>query len=108
MKALEVSIDGKVVGIPHEGQSFAAMLGNVPLTYMRAHVVSHNEAESWQWQLPDVQEGQLVSFRMVEAVPGSGVPPQLVRSRDPREVDDIKRKAQEAYARAKREGGSKG
>ena len=35
MKAHEVSIDGKVIGvyIPPEGEPFAAMIGNIPRTY---------------------------------------------------------------------------
>jgi hypothetical protein len=37
--------------------------------------MSGNISESWQWQLPDVNEGRIIAFRMVEAAPGSGVPP---------------------------------
>jgi hypothetical protein len=97
MKALEVSVDGKVIGIfvPPEGKPFAAMVGNIPRSYMRAHVMSGSETESWQWQLPDISEGQTISFRMVEAAPGSGIPPQHVRQRDTEEVDEIKRTAAE-------------
>jgi hypothetical protein len=57
MNALEVSIDGKRVGVyvPPEGSTFAAMVGNVPRTYMRAHIMTGNDAESWQWQLPEIK-----------------------------------------------------
>ena len=76
MKALEVSVDGKVIGIfvPAADKSFVAGVGNIPGSYMRAHVMSGNETEHWQWQLPDVNEGQTISFRMIEAEPGSYTP----------------------------------
>jgi hypothetical protein len=69
MKALEVSIDGKVIGtyVPPKGSTFAAMVANIPRRYMRAHLTSGNNTETWQWQLPDVKHGQTISFRMVEA-----------------------------------------
>ncbi len=105
MKALEVSIDGNVIGVfvPPEGAPFAAMVGNIPRSYMRAHIMSGNDNESWQWQLPDVNEGQEISFRMIEAAPGSGIPPQNVQQRDPEEIAETKRLAEEAFARAMRE-----
>jgi hypothetical protein len=65
--------------------------------------MSGNDAESWQWQLPDIRPGQLISFRLVEAPIGSGVPPQFVRPRDPREVEETKREARKAYATVQRE-----
>ena len=45
MKSLEVPINGKVVGIfvPPKGAVFAAMLGNIPRKYMRAHIHSGGE-----------------------------------------------------------------
>src|SRR5258708_666711 len=102
MKALEVSIDGKVIGlfVPPRGSTFAAMIGNIPRRYMRAQIMSGNETESWQWQLPDVKSGQQISFRMVEAKKGSGTPPHFVRPRQPTEVSETKRLATEAYAKA--------
>ena len=105
MKALEVLIDGKPIGVyvPPEGESFAAMVGNIPREYMRAHIMSGTDKESWQWQLPDIRPGQVISFRMVEAPVGSGIPPQYVRSRDPREVAKGKREAAKLYAKAERE-----
>ena len=83
MYALEVSIDGKLVGVyvPPSDSPFAAMVGNIPRTYMRAHIMTGNDKESWQWQLPDIQPGQCISFRLIEAPVGSGVPPQFVRPR---------------------------
>ncbi len=105
MNALEVSIDGKLVGVyvPPSDSPFAAMVGNIPRTYMRAHIMTGNDKESWQWQLPDIQPGQCISFRLIEAPVGSGVPPQFVRPRDPQEVDENKREAKKMYAKAKRE-----
>ena len=105
MNALEVLINRKRVGVyvPPEGCTFAAMVGNIPRTYMRAHIMTGNDSENWQWQLPDIQPGQLISFRLVEAPIGSGVPPQFVRPRDPREVEETKKEAREAYAKVRRE-----
>ncbi len=62
-----------------------------------------NDAESWQWQLPDIKPGQRISFRLIEAPIGSGVPPQFVRPRDSKEVEENKREAPKLYAKAKRE-----
>jgi hypothetical protein len=58
MKAFEVSVDGKVIGIfvPPAGRPFVAGVGNIPGSYTRAHVMSGNKTERWQWQLPDVNE----------------------------------------------------
>jgi hypothetical protein len=105
MKALEVSIDGRVIGIfvPPAGKPFVAGVGNIPGSYMRAHIMSGSETESWQWQLPDVDEGQPISFRMIEAEPGAGVPPQFIRQRDPEEIAENKRLAAEFYAKAMKE-----
>ena len=110
MKALEVLIDGKVIGlfVPPRGSTFAAMIGNVPRRYMRAHIMSGNETENWQWQLPDVKKGQEISFRMVEAKTGSGTPPDFVSPRQPTEVLGTKRLAAKAYATAMKERASPG
>jgi hypothetical protein len=105
MNALEVLINGKRVGIyvPPNGTPFFASLGNIPRKSMRANIMTGTDAESWQWQLPDIKPGQLISFRQVKAPIGSGVPPQFVRPRDPREVAENKREAKKLYAKAKRE-----
>jgi hypothetical protein len=105
MNALEVLINGKRIGIyvPPNGASFLAGVGNIPKKYMRAHIMTGNDAESWQWQLPNIKPGQLISFRQVKAPLGSGVPPQFVRPRDPREVAENKREAKKLYAKAKKE-----
>jgi hypothetical protein len=105
MNALEVSINGKHIGVyvPPEGCTFAAMVRNIPRKYMRAHIMTGNDAERWQWQLPNIKVGQRISFRLVKAPVGSGVPPQFVRPRDPREVAENKREARKLYAKAKRE-----
>jgi hypothetical protein len=105
MNALEVLINGKRVGVyvPPEGCTFAAMVGNIPRAYMRAHIMTRNDSESWQWQLPDIKPRQLISFRQISAPLGSGVPPQFVRPRDPREVAENKREAKKLYAKARRE-----
>jgi hypothetical protein len=94
MKALEVSIDGRVICIfvPPPGEPFVASVGNIPRSYMRVHIMSSTLSESWQWQLPDLDEGQTVAFRMVDADAGSGVPPDYIRQRAPEEIE-IKRLA---------------
>jgi hypothetical protein len=99
---LEVSIDGTIVGVyvPPTGGVFAAMVGNIPRTHMRGNITSSNDTETWAWQLPDVQIGQSVSFRLV-AANGMGVAPHEVRRRDPAEVDSIKERGRAAYAAAK-------
>jgi len=105
MNALEVSIDGKVIGVyvPPKGSCFTAMVGNIPRTYMRAHIMSGNDVENWQWQLPDIKAGQIISFRMIDVPAGTGIPPHFIRPRDPREVEENRRAAKKLYAKAKRE-----
>jgi hypothetical protein len=105
MNAVEVLTNGKRIGIyvPPEDASFGAIVGNIPRTYMRAHIMASNDVESWQWQLPDIKPGQLISFRQIKAPTGSGVPPQFVRPRDPREVAENKREARKLYAKARKE-----
>ena len=105
MKALEVSIDGVLIGVyvPPGGACFTAAVGNIQHEYMRAHITTGTDEEHWQWQLPDIKPGQLISFRQVKAPVGSGVPPQFIRSRDPREVAENKREAKKLYAKAKRD-----
>jgi hypothetical protein len=105
MNALEVLINGQRVGVyvPPEGCTFTAMVGNIPRTYMRAHIMTGSDSERWQWQLPDIEPGHLISFRLVEAPVGTGVPPQFVHPRDPKEVEENRREARKAYAKAKKE-----
>jgi hypothetical protein len=105
MNALEVLINGKRIGVyvPPKGSTFAAMVGNIPRTYMRAHIMTGNDSENWQWQLPDIKPGQLISFRLVEAPVGSGVQPQFVRPLDPKEAEENRREARKLYARAKKQ-----
>ena len=109
MKALEVLIDGKVIGlfVPPRGFTFAAMIGNVPRRYMRAHIMSSNETENWQWPLPDVKKGQEISFRMVEAKTGSGTPPHFISPRQPTEVLETRRLAAKAYTTAMKDRASR-
>jgi hypothetical protein len=104
MNALEVSIDGTIVGVyvPPEGSAFAAMVGNIPRHYMRGQITTGNDTESWAWQLPDIQAGQAITFRLVAAPAGSGIPPQFVRQRDPEAVENTKQLAKEAAAEARR------
>jgi len=104
MKALEVLINSEVVGlyVPPEGECFGVMLANVPRTYMRAHVTSGNRTEDWFWQLPDVKEGETISFRLVEAADRAGVPPQERKPKDPKEQKRLKQLAAKAWAKAKK------
>jgi hypothetical protein len=105
MKALEVLVNGEFVGlyVPPEGECFGVVLGNVPRTYMRAQVSAGSKTESWYWQLPDIKEGETISFRLVEAAGREGVPPQRRVSNDPIEQKRIKQAAAKAWAKAKRQ-----
>jgi hypothetical protein len=95
VKALEVSLDGTPLGlfVPPLGEPFAVFVGNIPRRYMRVQVVSGTKAESWSWQLPDVQEGQVPSLGMVEAKPGSGRPPQSISPRGAKPAGGPRRSA---------------
>ncbi len=105
MKALEVLVNGEIAGlyVPPEGECFGVMLGNVPRTYMRAQVSSGNKTESWYWQLPDIKEGETISFRLVEAAGREGVPPQRRVPNDPAEQKQIKQAAAKAWAKTKKQ-----
>ena len=83
---------------------FAVFVGNIPRAYMRVQVVTGTKAESWSWQLPEVQEGQVLSLRMVEAKPGSGRPPGTISRRRVRATTGSTRAAgrKRPAARAKR------
>jgi hypothetical protein len=104
VKALEVSIKGKIVGIyvPAKGHTFCAMIANVPKSYMRAQVISGSDSENWYWQLPDIKEGQVISFKMIEATADDGVPPQRVVEKDPEAVNENKLQAKKLYKKAMR------
>lgn len=104
MKALEVLLNGKVIGlyVPPEDECFSVMMANIPRTYMRAQVASGNQTESWYWQLPDINENDIIAFRLVEANGRAGVPPQRIEPKDPKETAALKRKAAKAWARAKK------
>jgi hypothetical protein len=93
MKALEVLLDGKVLGIfvPPKGGSFVASVGNIPGKYMRANIRAGTLKERWQWQLPDIQEGQVIAFRMVQAEPGTGMTPHRVRHVDRAESEEFEK-----------------
>jgi len=55
------------------------MLANVPLTYMRSFVTAGNGHESRRRQLPDIAEGQQLSFRIVDVPDDTkGIAPQPV------------------------------
>jgi len=105
MKAIEVSLNGKVIGvyIPPDDQPFSVMMANIPRSYIRAQVLASDDEERWQWQLPDIQEGEIISFRMIEAERENGVRPHRVTKRDPEEVAEYKRLGKEAYERVMRE-----
>lgn len=101
-KALEVKIDGELVGVfvPPDHKPFGVMLGNVPISYMRCQVTTGSDEESWYWQLPDLQEGQEITFKLIDAEPGSGLSPDRVETKDPKQLEKRKAAAAEAYKRA--------
>jgi hypothetical protein len=51
----------------------------------------------------DIQEGQTISFRMIDAKPGTGVAPHRVSRVDPAENDELERLAPILMARALKE-----
>ena len=104
MKALEVLVNGKAIGlyVPPEGECFSVILANVPRTYMRAQVMSGSKTENWQWQLPDINEGETIAFRLVETNGRAGVPPQRIEPKSPKKTKALKRKAAKAWTHAKK------
>lgn len=90
MRALQVSIEGRVVGIyaSPDQAPFWAVIGNIPRDYMRGSIMLNTPTESWQWQLPDMQEGECVEFCLTEADPESVSPPHYVRRHAIEEVAD--------------------
>ncbi len=89
-KALEIKIDGKLFGtfVPPEGSSFGVMMGNIFQTHMKVQVTTGTREEEWYWKLPDIAENQEITFRMVEAEPGSGIPPASVVPVEAEELAD--------------------
>ena len=74
MKALEVSIDGVIVGVfvPAAAKPyFGAALRNGPHYSIVANVSD--------WDLPEVCEGQLISFRLIEAPVDARTEAQIIR-----------------------------
>ncbi len=70
---------------------------------MRVQICSGSDTENWHWQLPDISEGQVISFKMVDAPENSGIPPGRVLPRDPEKNEELKRLARESHKQAKRE-----
>jgi hypothetical protein len=93
MKAIQVSLDGQLIGMfaSPDGGPFLAMIANIPRTYMRAHIMTETEIESWQWQLPDIQTGECIEFCITEANPESICPPHFVRQHGPEEFANVER-----------------
>ncbi|MDR3616730.1 MAG: hypothetical protein P4L53_24450 [Candidatus Obscuribacterales bacterium] len=89
-KALEVTIDGKIIGVfvPGAGRAFEVFLGNIPKTYMRVQVISGSDKENWFWQLPDIYEDQVISFRMIETNE-KGLPPPRVQLLTQEEKEEL-------------------
>lgn len=90
MRALQVSIDGRVVGVyaSPDQAPFWAMIGNIPRDYMRGSIMLNTPTESWQWQLPDMQEGECVEFCLTDVDPETVSPPHYVRRHAPEEIND--------------------
>jgi hypothetical protein len=106
-KALEVLIDGKHLGyfVPPEGSAFGVMVGNVPIHYMRAQVSTGGASESWYWQLPDIEEGQDLTLRLVDVDASQGRPPARIEAIDASRQEEIKRMAREAAQKAREQKG---
>ena len=102
-RAIEVLVDGERVGVlqARNGNPVAVTVGNIPKDHMRVWAHGSDDEETWYWQMPDVYDGQTVSFRVIESDSLEISKPYEVEERDPEEVADIKRRAREGYQRAK-------
>jgi len=104
-RAIEVLIDGKRVGLlqGRGGKSVGINVGNIPKDHMRVWANSNDDEESWYWQMPDVQDGQTVSFRIIEAEEHEISKPYQKEKRDPEEVAKSKMEARKLFKKAMKE-----
>ncbi|MES2820974.1 MAG: hypothetical protein V4812_18520 [Pseudomonadota bacterium] len=96
-RAIEVLVDGQRVKLLQapDGGPASVQLANVPRDHMRAWAHASSDDEAWQWQLPDIQDGQTISFRVIQAEQHEITPPQEVEKRDPEQVAEGKQRAKE-------------
>lgn len=50
---------------PKDG-TFSAIVGDIPRDHARAFCMASNEEERWQWQFPDLNEGDEISFKIIK------------------------------------------
>jgi hypothetical protein len=98
-RAIEVLVNGKRVGLlqARGGKPVGLAIGNLPSDHMRVWAHGSDDEEKWFWQMPDVPDGQLVSFRVIQAEPSEISTPDEVELRDPAEVAEMKRKSKELW-----------
>jgi hypothetical protein len=79
-KALEVTIDQKIIGIyvPSAGNSFAAELECEPEDCTNLMVVSGTDQETWYWYIDNIGKDSIVSFRMIETDERGVLPHRVV------------------------------
>lgn len=96
-RAIEVLVDGQRVRLLQapDGGPASVQLANVPGDHMRVWAHASSDDETWQWQLPDIQDGQTISFRVIQAEQHEITSPQEVEKRDPEQVAEGKRRAKE-------------
>jgi hypothetical protein len=104
-RAIEVLIDGERVGLlqARGGNPVGVSVGNIPRDHMRVWATGSDDTETWYWQMPDVADGQMVSFRVVEIEDNEISKPYQIEKRDPEEVAENKRIAKEMYKKAMQE-----
>ncbi|WP_137010776.1 hypothetical protein [Ectopseudomonas oleovorans] len=103
-RAIEVLLDGKRVMLLQapDGGPASVQLANVQENYMRAWAHASSDEEVWRWQLPNIQDGQAISFRVIQAEADDISPPQEVEKRDPEQVAAGKQRAKEWLEAAKK------
>ena len=72
LKALEVSINGKIVRVclPPKDGFFGLTVANLPGSHMRGAVIATNDVVDYRWHLPHVGERDVLSVRMIPAKDG--------------------------------------
>ena len=104
-RAIEVLVNGKRAGIlqARSGSPVGVTVANIPNDHMRVWAYGSDDEETWYWQMPDIQDGETVSFRVIEANESEISKPYEIEKRDPEEVAESKRRAKEMREKALQE-----
>ena len=101
-RAIEVLVNGERVGIlqARDGKPVGVTVGNVPRDHMRVWATGSDDHETWHWQMPDIPDGDEVSFRVIDALETEISKPYQIERRDPKEVEESKKRAKDMYRQA--------